>query len=190
MLLINLIAARRAERRKLELIRGGMLRGMVGVVATTGIVALLATLGMTRTTLRIRDVDAQTALLQDTVNKVETLQADIKNLEPRVNTLVRAQNSTDRWRGVMQAVSASLPDKTWVTSFQSKDAAKNSVEGFTVTGQTVTHDRIGRTMMKLNRSAFVKQLDLSYAAQRQEGSGVSFELGAELKPLEGAGDAS
>jgi Tfp pilus assembly protein PilN len=147
-------------------------------------------MSVNQTKLRIRDVDAQTALLQDTVDRVEALKADIARLEPRVNILVRAQNSTDRWRGVLQAVSASLPDKTWVTSFQSKPSTKDKTEGFSMTGQTVTHDRIGRAMLKMNKSPFVKSVDLNFAAQRQQGSGVAFELGAELKPVEGASDAS
>lgn len=190
MLLINLIAARRAERRKLELIRGGMLRAMVGIVLMTAAVALIATLGITRTAIRIRDVDVQTALLQDTVDKVNALQASIKSLQPRVNTLVQAQNSTDRWRGVLQSVSASLPDKTWVTSFQSKEPTNDKADSFTLTGQTVTQDRIGRTMLKLHDSVFVDRVDITFASQRQEGKGISFELSAALKPMEGAGNAS
>lgn len=190
MLLINLIAARRAERRKMELIRGGMLRGMVGVVLMTAIVALVASLGMTRTAIRIRDVDVQTSLLQDSVDKVNALQASIKTLEPRVNTLVQAQNSTDRWRGVLQAVSASMPDKTWVTSFQSKEPTKDKSDSFTLTGETVTQDRIGRAMLKLHRTTFVDRVDITFASQRQQGKGINFELAAVLKPLEGATNAS
>ncbi|HEY3267771.1 MAG TPA: PilN domain-containing protein [Armatimonadota bacterium] len=183
MLLINLIAARRAERRKLELIRGVLLRAMFAVGAIALGAAMLMTFSIQSTKNRIRDVDAQTVMLQDTVQSVERLKSEMAVLQPRVTTLLLAQNSTNRWRAVLQEVSSSLPQKAWITSFTTLAAPQ---EGFVVTGQTLNHGLVGSAMMQLQDKPYIKSVDLHYTQAAASDKGVNFELAGGLEPMEGA----
>lgn len=189
MLLINLIAARRAERRRLELIRGALVRGM-GVVAVATVLGMgFMTVSLQITRNRIADVNQQTAMLQDTVHQVERLQTDMATLQPKVATLLRAQNATNRWRSVLQEVGTSLAPSTWITSFVSRTAPS---QGFTITGQTKSQSLVGRTMLNMNRQSNIQNVTLSYT-QSTANSGtdkgpsvINFELAGALHPLEGS----
>lgn len=188
MLLINLIAARRAERRRLEFIRGALVRGM-GLVAVATVLAIgFMTVSLQITRNRIADVDQQTASLQDTVHEVERLQTGMASLQPKVATLLRAQNATNRWRSVLHEVGSSLPQSTWITSFVSR-AAPN--QGFTVTGQTKSQSLVGRTMLNMNRQSNIEKVTLSYTQSTVKSGSengpkvINFELAGALHPLEG-----
>jgi Tfp pilus assembly protein PilN len=181
MLLINLIAARRAERKKRELIRAVLLRSMAGV----GVAGLLASAFMTFSIQivnnRIDDVTQQTAMLQDTVTQVERLQASMGALQPRVATLLKAQNATNRWRAVLQEISVALPEKTWITSFASQSGAS---DGFTITGQSVSQNQVGKAMMRLGTQDYIKEVSLQYTQAAGKSNSVTFALTGALEPLE------
>lgn len=183
MLLINLIAARRAERRKLEFIRGVLARCMFAVGALTAMGVVFMTFSIQTTRSRIRDLDAQTAMLQSTVAKVEQLQANMATVQPRVATLLGAQNATNRWRAVLQAVGASLPAKAWITSFATQPQPTDS---FIVTGQTVSQKSVGVAMMQLNKKPYVRSVDLHYTQASTTSKIINFEMAGALEPLEGA----
>ncbi|HEY3411486.1 MAG TPA: PilN domain-containing protein [Armatimonadota bacterium] len=185
MLLINLIAARRAERRKLEFIRGVLARCMFAVGALTVMGVVFMTFSIQTTRSRIRDVDAQTAMLQTTVAKVEQLQADMAAVQPRVATLLAAQNSTNRWRAVLQEVGASLPAKAWLTSFATQAQPADS---FIVTGQTISQKSVGEAMLHLNGKPYVQSVELHYTQASSKDKLVNFEMAGALVPLEGATD--
>lgn len=177
MLLINLIAARRAERRKREMMRAVLVRAMAGTAVAALTAVLFMTISIQRTNARIADVDTQIQLLDESVTQVEHLQAQLTALAPRVTTLVDAQNATNRWRAAMQEVSMSLPDKTWITSFQSKSGQG---EGFVVTGRTVNQERVGRTMLKMNKTSNLENVDLNFTQNAQEGNAINFEVTGSL----------
>lgn len=183
MLLINLIAARRAERRKLEFIRGVLTRFMFTVGALTAIGVVFMTFSIQTTRGRIRDVDAQTAMLQTTVAKVEQLQGNMAAVQPRVATLLAAQNATNRWRAILQEVGASLPAKAWITSFATQAQPGDS---FIVTGQTISHKNVGDAMMQLNKKPYVKSVDLHYSQASPTNKIINFEVAGALAPLDGA----
>jgi len=187
MLHINLIAARRAERRRREMVRGVLVRGMVGVGLATVLTLTFMTVSIQIIRNRIADVDQQMAMLQDTVSRVERLQAAMGSLQPRVTTLLTAQNATNRWRAVLQEVSSSLPASTWITSFTAQTPPN---EGFTITGQSTSQALVGRTMLQMNRKENIKDVTLRYTQANRTNSGavnaINFELAGTLHPLEGS----
>lgn len=189
MLLINLIAARRAERRRKELIRGALTRGMVFVAVATLFAMAFMSVSMQITRNRIADVDQQTAMLQDTVHQVERLQASMAAIQPRVATLLRAQNAINRWRSVLQEVSTSLAPDTWITSFASRPAPD---QGFTITGQTKSQALVGRTMLNMNQQQSIQSVTLAYTQSNANKNNplmpsvVSFEMAGALHPTEGS----
>lgn len=183
MLLINLIAARRAERRKLEFIRGVLVRCMFVVGALTALGAVFMTFSIQTTKSRIKDVDAQTAMLQTTVDRVGQLQAGMATIQPRVATLLTAQNATNRWRAVLQEVGASLPPKAWLTSFATQQTPPDT---FIVTGQTVSHNLVGQAMLSLNKKPYLKGVDLHYTQASPTSKIINFEVAGSLEPVEGS----
>lgn len=183
MLLINLIAARRAERRKLEFMRGALVRSMFGIAALAVMGVVFMTYSIQTTRSRIRDLDAQTAMLQTTVSKVEQLQGNMAAIQPKVATLLSAQNATNRWRAVLQEVGSSLPAKAWITSFA---AQPQPADSFVVTGQAASHQKVGETILRLNKEPYMKSVDLHYTQSTTQGKVVNFEMAGSLLPAEGA----
>lgn len=181
MLLINLIAARRAERKKREMIRAVLLRSMVGVGIAGFMTAAFMTVGIQLVNSRIEDVTQQTAMLQDTVSQVENLQGRMSALQPRVATLLKAQNATNRWRAVLQEIGVALPEKTWITSFASQAGAE---DGFTVTGQSISQNQVGKAMMRIGSQPYIKEVTLQYTQSADKAKSVTFALNGSLQPLE------
>lgn len=187
MLHINLIAARRAERRRREIIRGALVRSMAALGLLTAGAIITMTVSAQVTSARINDVAQQKVMLQDTVSRVERLQADMTALQPRVTTLLSAQNATNRWRGVLAEVSASLPENTWITSFATQSGTS---EGFTITGQARSQALVGRAMLRMNRQQIIEAVTLKYTQADRAGEGianaVNFEISGTVQPLPGA----
>jgi Tfp pilus assembly protein PilN len=156
---------------------------MFGIALLTVLGMAFMTFSIQTTRSRIRDVDAQTAMLQTTVAKVEELQGNMAAIQPRVATLLSAQNTTNRWRAVLQEVGASLPQKAWITSFA---AQPQPADSFVVTGQALSQAKVGQTMLHLTKAPYVKSVDLHYTQASPQSKVVNFEVGGSLTPLEGA----
>lgn len=189
---INMIAARRAEKKKLEE------RVRIALICVIGSVAIaLAILGfMTArvysTSRAIVTVDKQLAEVQPTVDKILRYEDDINNLMPKLDLLQDSRKQTMVWYGILDDLSRSMAEKTWVTGLSTSTRAIAATDGkpsrlvsmVSLRGTSISQSMVGETMLRLNQSAEFAKIDLDYT---QKGSSqdvdlLDFVISAEIKP--------
>jgi Tfp pilus assembly protein PilN len=112
--------------------------------------------------------------LQDSVRYAEAIQA-ADSLKARQDTLIQKteviqQIDADRyvWTHVLDEVSQSLPDFTWLTAIQQTAGAGTDVE-FRIDGMTGQTPALTRFMRDLENSPFIREVRLQSQEQIQQG---------------------
>lgn len=191
---INMIANRRAEKRRQE---QNVRKLIYGISAEVGcLIIAISVLSIRQLNVRSHEVDltAQMQNLQPKVNKINALQSQIAELQPKVKTLDGAKQDTLFWYSNLYSVASSLPDKTWFTSLGigGEGGAPGSGAGadptINITGTTLNQALVGETMLRMNQSPGMDHIVLSFVQQQKTGSTdtVSFQMTAHLKPEPGA----
>lgn len=191
---VNMIAARRAEKKRVERLIYITLLVIIGELAITlGVVGFM-TARIHADNTRIRQLDEQMECIQPTVEKIRGYEAEIKELEPRLELLSQSRKRTLLWYRVLQDLSRSMPEKTWLTSVATTvPAAASDSSGGTskpdqmpalnLAGSSVSQRLVGETMLRLNQCSEFERVDLSYT-QENSGTGkewLQFQIAAKLR---------
>jgi Tfp pilus assembly protein PilN len=186
---INLISARRAERVRLTRIARGLLTAMVvGGVISAGSVAYMLTRQVVAGQ-RLAQAESRLEELRPILQEIEDAEHERRALQPRLTTLVEAQQRTGHWFGIMEGLKRAIPTQTWLTNVAVERGAAQSPSLLRVNGVTSNQARVGETMFRLSQQPdYYSQVDLRYTrtARREEGVTVEFELVAQLKSEESA----
>jgi Tfp pilus assembly protein PilN len=195
---INMIAARRAERKKLEkTIRTTMLVILGQIVLAVGLFSFM-TARVCSAGRKLSDLDQELKRIQPTVNEIRHYEAEIKKLTPRLDLLADSREETLLWHSLLRGVSRSMPKNTWLSSLQAKvpektettasaqagtEPAKPPALSVNLKGISTSQSLVGETMLRLNQCPEIEKVNLSYT---QKGSAVKdtaieFEIVAELK---------
>jgi len=189
---INMIAARRAETKRLEDLVRIMRLVIVGELAIILCVLGFMTARMHTANKSIHRLDQRLASLQPTVDKISRYESDIKKLEPRLDLLSESRERTLLWHAILQDLSQSMPEKTWLTSLATSQAPAGSgdqqsvVPTLSLSGFSVSQRLVGETMLRLNRFPEFRRVDLAYT---QEGgdekcSTLRFQIVARVNSQE------
>lgn len=191
---INLISARRADRVRLSRIAKGLTAAVVaaGVLAVGAITMLSFQLLVSKG--RIAEADARLVTLRPILAEIEADEAEQKALQPKLKTLLEAQQRTSRWFAIMEGLKRAVPDQTWLTNV-SVERVANVPAGIKINGITVNQTRVGETMTRLTlQEENYKKVDLRYtqASPDRERESVEFELVALMNQpeLEQKGDST
>lgn len=199
---INMIATRRAERKKLERqVRMAALAVLSLVVVGFALMSFM-TARIYATERAIDKLDEQLASIQPTVKQIAEYEGETKKLQPRLQLLADSREKTLLWYSVMQNLSRSMPDKTWLTNISTVKSAENqrsapaaSSSGGPVAaaaaapkvnlklrGTSVSQMMVGEAMLRLNRWPEFQQVDLAYTQQggNPEVETIEFEINAQL----------
>lgn len=181
---INLIAARRAEKKKVEQWTRQIFYGLVGSVGA--FILLASYLGVQRLAMENERREAEAALqrLKPKLDRIAQINADKAALLPKVNTLQQAKADTLRWRALMQVVSQSVPFDTWLTGMQATGAGDATV--LRLQGSAASQSLVGETMLRLQQHPLFKQVDLSFTNAVQSvmpnmPTRFNFEVAAQLR---------
>lgn len=179
-----MIAPRRAEKKRLE---SNVRKLLLVIVVEVAVVVSIFTLIVTRmigTQSNITNLDRQLSKLQPTVNKIESYEKSTKELAPKLELLNQAKSDTLRWCRVLNALSTSLPDKTWLTRISTTTAADFSDISVSINGVSADQSLVGQTMLKLHDTVIdFNNVDLHYTQQAVVGplTAVEFEMVAGIK---------
>ncbi|MBP6962932.1 MAG: PilN domain-containing protein [Armatimonadetes bacterium] len=200
---INMIASRRAERKKLERhVRVAALALLCIMVAGFGVMSFMTAriYAIDRATSKL---DAELAHLQPVVDQIAQYESEAKKLEPRLELLADSREKTLLWHNVMQNVSRSMPANTWLTSVStstqesrasSKSAGPPPAPKVSVKmrGTSSSQMMVGEAMLRLNRWPEFDAVDLNFTQQtsRDDLNLVEFEISALLKNLSAKGGGS
>ena len=181
---INLIAARRAQKqRALTVMRCAVYSLMVALVA---VALLYARMWISSRLVQGRIAEVQARLtdpaLADAVERLEFLEANIAQLEPRVALLQKVHDSEAAWIGILQDTGAAVPERVWVSQL----ASHRGQEGQTLSlrGSAFNQRDIGEFMLRLDKLSWSGAPALSYSQTNANTQGrpvVDYEITIPLQ---------
>ena len=193
---INMIAARRAEKKFLEKLVRIALLVIVGELAVAIGVLGFMTARVHSARWSISQLDRKLSKIQPTVDRIRSYESEIKKLEPRLNLLADSREQTLLWHTILLNLSRSMPESTWLNSLTTNQAAAappSSDAGapapapiVTLAGVSVSQGLVGETMLRLNQFPEFDRVDLSYTQPGgdERSPAVQFQIAAKLKSSE------
>jgi len=179
---INMIAPRRAEKRRLE---QAMRRLVVVILAElVFVVALFGWVFMKTLTTRasIAELNAQMQTLAPKIKKVKDLDKKTAELRPKVDLLNQAKAGTMRWYNTLDRLTESVPTSTWLTRLSTSTDVITKALVLNINGMTSEQARVGETMMRLQANPDFKSVDLHYTQKGTMNAvdAIEFEIGASF----------
>lgn len=190
---INMIAAKGAERKRLEQLLRITAIVIVGEVAIALFIFGFMTTRVYSANQQMGELDKKLVQLQPTVNKIKDYGTEIKKLEPRLNLLDNSRQQTLLWHSVLKNLACSMPQNTWVSSLattnntaagtdSSKQMPSTVVD---ISGTTTSQALVGETMLRMNKFPEFDKVELNYTQQNgTDNNLVEFKIGASLKPID------
>jgi len=183
---INLIAARREEKKRLERTTRQLFFGLAGAVGV--FVLLVLYLGARRYAMMsdLREAEARMQTLQPKLDRIAQLEKDEEAIRPKVDTLQTAKVATIRWRAVLQVISQSIPSSTWLSSLNTAIAGADTT--LNLSGTSASQSLVGETMTRIGSHPLFDRVDLRFTQAIPGPPGdptvrVNFEIGAHLRSL-------
>lgn len=180
---VNMIAARRAEKKRLEKFIYVTLMVIVGELALALAVMGFMTARVHADNSRIRQLDRDMARIQPTVDKIRKYEAQIKELSPKLDLLSNSRSQTMLWYSILQDLSRCMPEKTWLTSMSTNVVNINSPASSTTKasptttinlgGASVSQQLVGETMLRLNQCPEFDKVDLTYTQDSPSSGSLS-----------------
>lgn len=188
---INMIAPRRAERRRLERdMRRLLILIVVEMVFAVGVGGWLCTRLFT-TRAQIADLEVQLTRLQPVVSQIERYEKATGKLEPKLKLLDKAKDNTLRWYNTLDRLTQCMPESAWLTQISSRAdraASGSASEGLSmdIRGISANQATVGEAMLRINTIPDLKRVDLSFTQSSTVGNAtaVEFEINAAMKAAE------
>lgn len=179
---INLIASRRADKRRMERLTRQTFFGMTASVV--GLVGLASWLTAQHLELagRLSDAERRMERLRPALAEIDQIRKDTAEKQPKVDTLETARLMTLRWCSLFNSLARSLPAETWVERLDSSGA-----ENTQVTLQVVTRSQTfaGQTAVLLSAQPIFQDVNITSTQTSATPNGakvVKFEVTAGLRP--------
>ena len=179
---INLIQEQRAVARRNEI------RTRAGFFAFIGI-GFVSVMGYGALYLKGQDLKSQEASLQAELQRLEPIKKQIESnkkveseLQPRLTTLLDAQQLTDRWIHILNHFTTQTPGNTWLTKVQSSINDPQKGVMVTLTGMSTSQDPVGEFMQRTQNEPNLEGVTLKYTNEKPTmgGPAIEFELEAEV----------
>ncbi|MES2461951.1 MAG: PilN domain-containing protein [Armatimonadota bacterium] len=180
---INLIAARREEKKKLERVTRQLFFGFAASVGVTVLLGTYLTAARFSLNADLNDANAKMQKLQPTLDRIAEVEKQTNELKPKVETLQTAKLETLRWRSLFTVVSQSIPNSTWITSLSSTGGDAGSI---TLNGTASSQTLVGDTMSRLGSHPVFDKIDLGFTQSSGNPTdlvqSVTFQINAHLRP--------
>ena len=179
---INMIAPRRAEKRRLERdMRRLVIVIAVELIFAVGLGGWVATKIFT-TRSQIADLDVQITNFQPTVKQIEEYDSAAAKIAPKLELLKQAKSGTMRWYNTLDRLTQSFPPSTWLTRISTGATRQGEDLALNLTGVSVSQAKVGETMMRLYTNQDLRGIDLHFTRKTNVGTATAFEfeIGASL----------
>lgn len=179
---INMIAPRRAEKRRVE---RSMRRLALLILAELVFVVALGGWVFTKTIAThatIADYNAQLQALAPKIKDIQLLDKKTAQLKPKLDLLNQAKARTMCWYNTLDRLTQSVPASTWLTRLSTTAAVGSKDLVLNINGLTCEQARVGETMMRLHSNPDFKSVDLHYTQKATLGltQAIEFEIGASM----------
>lgn len=191
---INMIAARRAEKRRQE---RNTQKLVYGILAEFGVVLIVTSVMIARivaTHNHIADLDDQIKSLQTKVDEIQELQTETAALQPKVNALTQAKTGTLYWYTAFDNLASSLGNDAWLSNIGGTGnpmaTDPSGLAKLNVSGSARNQLAVGAAMLRMNAYPAIGQVTLNSVTQNSDPQHplVSFQLVIQLKPAPAAPD--
>jgi Tfp pilus assembly protein PilN len=186
---INLIATRRAHKQRALAIMRCVTYSLVAVLI--GVALLYAKLWMATRLVQgdIAIVEARLSdpALAESVERIQFLEANIAELNPRVVLLEKVHDSEDAWLDILRDTSAAIPKGVWISQMQSRRTDKDQT--ITLKGSAYTQRDVGEFMLRVDELRWSRMPDLGYTQAEDDPRGrtlVGFEVTVPLENMIGS----
>ena len=188
---INLIAARREEKKKLERVASQL---FIGLGASVGVLLLLASyMGARHLTMNseLAGADQRMQKIQPALDEIDRIEKERNALIPKLDQLEVAKTQTMRWQAVFLALSRATPANTWLSQLSSTEGDSPTI---TIQGQTENSHQVADIVQALGREAVFQAADIKTTSgvnvTQNDAAGKSvqvtrtqFVIDARLKPI-------
>ena len=197
---VNLIAARRQEKKRLERITRRLFLGLTVESVAVGVLGMTMAVQQMQAHGALSDATARLNSLQPTLDQIKKIETETASLQPRIDTLRTARADTLRWRALLQTVSMSIPSNAWLSSIAAtmpsatgSDPASAGVgqaappATITIVGTAGSQSLVGETMTRLGSFPVFDKVELRFTQMNNQAGGdaaasrVNFEIAAQLK---------
>jgi Tfp pilus assembly protein PilN len=179
---INMIAARRAEKRRTEKLTQRLIYGIVAEFGVFLIVSSCLAVRLVTTKSQSQHLDIRLQKLSPRVREIENLKNSASSLAPQITALSDAKYQIDSWRKALYDISMSLPKDMWLTSmissgdFSTAQTASNSNGAsaddqspvLTLSGMAGSQFSVGAAMLQMDSRTSISKVTL---ADMSESSG-------------------
>jgi Tfp pilus assembly protein PilN len=157
---VNLIAARREEKKRLERITRELFLGLAASVTILVLLGLTLAADHYRKNADLADAQEKKQKLQPILDQINQIQKDTGNLKPKVDTLETAKRTTLHWRALFTVISQAVPDDVWVNSIRSDGGETGTI---TLVGMTDSQTHVGDMIRNLEaHPMFLPQVDCTF----------------------------
>jgi Tfp pilus assembly protein PilN len=172
-MLINLISARRAEKRKLRAVADTIIRVQYAAAIVT-ILAVTALAHSSRTlAVEAAKVEAQATAYEAQAQEVRSLRAAEEAMKPRVQLIERTELNINRWRYLLAQAADAVPPGVQIDSFAVK-AANGSAQSFDLTCRAVDVYTAARFYARLEAEPDVASVQMH--GGNWQGNQVAFQI--------------
>lgn len=182
---INMIAPRRAEKKRLE---SNIRRLVVVIFAEVLLIACVAGLFISRiysTHGMIQDLEIQLTKLEPDVKRINDYDKAIQDLKPKLDTLNAAKSDTLRWCRILDDLGTSLPAKTWLVRISTPPTQPTDTNiVVNMNGVSASQELVGETMLRMHDIVEdFDKVDLHFTQKATGGlqTAVEFEIAASMK---------
>lgn len=181
---INMIAPRRAEKRRFERdMRRLVIVIIVELVVAVGLGGWMCTRYFT-TRAQVDELTAQLAKLEPVVKEIEQYDKATAKLKPKLDLLNQAKDDTMRWFNTLDRLTQCVPSSAWLTQINTGRDRDGSSLTISLNGMSATQANVGEAMLRLHTIPELENVSLHYTQERvnRTGSAFEFEIGANMKP--------
>jgi Tfp pilus assembly protein PilN len=188
-----MIAARRQESKQTE----KRVRIMFLVVASEIAIGLAVMSFMTACVYSagksIEQTEYKLKKSQPIVNRIDGYTKAVERLQPKLKLLSDSRGATMLWCGVLHDLSASMPEKTWLTGLvttsevtapppHSKEQPETKVL-LSLHGMSTSQRLVGDAMLRLSQCPELDKVNLNYTEKGNSAGfdGIGFDITAALK---------
>ncbi|HXH60866.1 MAG TPA: PilN domain-containing protein, partial [Fimbriimonadaceae bacterium] len=112
------------------------------------------------------------------MEKVAANNAEIDKLEPRIQTLTSAQDSTMQWSRILEHLKMNMPEGVWLTSVQCERQSPGQPIKVSFKGLSTTQEGVGYLILRTEQSKDIESPELVYTQERrtEKGRALEFEV--------------
>jgi Tfp pilus assembly protein PilN len=189
---INMIAARRMDKRRQEKTVRNLAYAIAGEIGVTFVIASVLAVRWTAMSAQVADLQGELHKIQPTVKQIQQMQQETASMQPKVAALDGAHSDTLFWYSGFYAVSRALPPQTWLTTLSTNGGASQATPGtvaatdpqISLSGVARSESQVGTIMEQMNQLPCLDHIDLLSVDQQKNKNvtSVSFSLTVHLKP--------